>query len=45
MWIKADRSRMQDDPVVFAAKDPVTFLTIVLAVIMMALAANPIRLP
>jgi len=39
VWVLAGRGRMHDDPLVFALKDRVTYLTAILTVVILALAA------
>jgi 4-hydroxybenzoate polyprenyltransferase len=41
MWVKAHRSQMPDDPVIFALRDRLSLLSIALFVIVMSVAAMP----
>lgn len=42
MWMEAERSHMHDDPVVFAAKDRMTYVGVIIGVLIMFLAAKPL---
>ena len=42
MWMVAERSNMHEDPVVFAAKDRITHVAVIIGALTMALAANPL---
>jgi len=42
MWMEAERSNMHDDPVVFAAKDRITHVVVVIGALVMVLAAKPL---
>jgi 4-hydroxybenzoate polyprenyltransferase/phosphoserine phosphatase len=42
MWMQAERSKMHDDPLVFAAKDGITHAVVAIGAIVVALAAWPL---
>lgn len=42
MWMVAERSNMHEDPVVFAAKDRITHVVVIIGALTMVLAAKPL---